>query len=94
MKLMKNENKKLSFTMNGLNFAIDFKNCKNSRSLMNILDKILIKYGGIIYLAKDSRVNEQNAKKLVKDYNFFQDFRKKNNLNKLFNSEQSKRINL
>ena len=80
--------------MNGLNFAIDFKNCKNSISLMKRLDKILIKYGGIIYLAKDSRINEQNAKKLIKDYYIFKNFRKKNNLNKIFNSEQSKRINL
>jgi decaprenylphospho-beta-D-ribofuranose 2-oxidase len=94
MKLMKNEKKKMSFTMNGLNFAIDFKNCKNSISLMKRLDKILIKYGGIIYLAKDSRINEQNAKKLIKDYYIFKNFRKKNNLNKIFNSEQSKRINL
>ena len=46
---MKNENKKLSFTMNGLNFAIDFKNCKNSTPLMNRLDKILIKYGYYIF---------------------------------------------
>ena len=94
MKLMINEEKKMSFSGDGLNFAIDFKNLKNSVSLMNDLDKVLIKYNGIIYLAKDSRLTEKNAKKLIKDYSIFQNYRKKNTLNKYFNSEQSKRINL
>ena len=94
MKLMKNEKKLMSFSEEGLNFAIDFKNNSNAKLLMNELDKILIRYKGFVYLAKDSRLNSKNAKKLVKHYELFRKFRKKNNLDKIFISMQSKRIGL
>jgi len=94
MKLMKKENKTLAFSEDGLNFAIDFRNNKKSIDLMKDLDKVLVKYKGIIYLAKDARLSSTFANKLVKNYALFKNFRKKNNLNKFFNSIQSNRINL
>ena len=94
MKLMKKENKTLAFSEDGLNFAIDFRNSKKSINLMKDLDKVLKKYKCIIYLAKDARLSSRFANKLLKNYSLFKNFRKKNNLNKFFNSLQSNRINL
>ena len=94
MKLMKKEKKTLSFSGDGLNFAIDIRNNKKSVDLMKDLDNVLTKYEGIIYLAKDARLSKKFANRLVRDYSLFKNFRKNNNLKKFFNSLQSDRINL
>ena len=91
---MKKEKKTLSFSGDGLNFAIDIRNNKKSVDLMKDLDNVLTKYEGIIYLAKDARLSKKFANRLVRDYSLFKNFRKNNNLKKFFNSLQSDRINL
>ena len=84
----------LSFPMEGYSLALDFKIEKGLFELLNQLDRVVIKYKGRIYLAKDARVSrsifEQGYPKIDK----FKAIRKKYKLNEKFNSLQSKRIGL
>ena len=60
LKLYGEENKNyLSFPMQGYSLALDFKLEKGLMGLLNELDKIVIKYEGRIYLAKDARVSRE-----------------------------------
>lgn len=50
----------LSFPRNGVSFAVDFPN-KGERllDLLSELDKVIFKYKGALYPAKDSRMNKK-----------------------------------
>ena len=84
----------LSFPMEGYSLALDFKIEAGLFELLNDLDKIVLKYGGRIYLAKDARVSkvifEQGYPKIDK----FRLLRQKYKMNEKFNSLQSRRIGI
>ena len=82
-----------SFPMEGYSLALDFPITKKNLYLMDKLDEITIKYGGRFYLAKDSRIKEENFKKSDKRINNFKKFRKEI-FNKVFSSSQSLRLDL
>ena len=82
----------LSFPIEGYSLAIDFKNTTKLKDLLNLLDKIVIKYKGKIYLCKDARMNKEMFRNTYPRWREFQSIRKKYNLNKLYNSIQSKRL--
>ena len=57
LKLYGNANENwLSFPMEGYSLALDFKIEKGLFELLNLLDEIVLKYKGRIYLTKDVRV--------------------------------------
>ena len=82
-----------SFPMEGYSLALDFPITKKNLYLMDKLDEITIKYGGRFYLAKDSRIKEENFKKSDKRINNFKKFRKEI-FDKVFTSSQSLRLDL
>ena len=63
-------------------------------TLLDDLDKIVLKYGGRLYLAKDSRTSRETFEKGYTNVEKFRSIRKKYNLDKLYNSLQSDRLGL
>ena len=53
----------LSFPMEGYTLALDFKINKNLFNLLDELDKIVMDYGGRLYMSKDVRMSENMLKK-------------------------------
>ena len=84
----------LSFPMEGYSLALDFKIEEGLFQFLNKLDKIVLKYSGRIYLAKDARVSTKTFRKGYPLLEKFINFRKKNNMNKKFESFQSKRLKI
>ena len=54
----------LSFPIDGITFAVDFAYNKKLWKLIDKLDNIVIKNGGRVYLAKDSRLNAESFSKM------------------------------
>jgi decaprenylphospho-beta-D-ribofuranose 2-oxidase len=90
----KANNNYLSFPLEGYSLALDFKMEKGLFELLTKLDEIVLRYGGRIYLTKDSRVNKETFEKgypLIENFRFF---RKKYNMDIKFQSLQSNRIGI
>lgn len=95
LKLYGKENENyLSFPLEGYSLALDFKIESGLFELLNELDKIVAKYGGRIYLAKDSRVNREVFEAGYPLVDKFREFRKRYELDKKFKSLQSERLGL
>lgn len=73
----------LSFPMSGYTLALDFKINNKVLNLLNDLDKIVMEYGGRLYLAKDVRMTKQTFKETYKN---------KFSHSEKFNSLQSERL--
>ena len=84
----------LSFPMEGYTLALDFKIEPGLFELLNELDKIVLKHKGRFYLAKDSRISQENFEQGYPQINIFRKFRKHNQLDKYFSSIQSERVNI
>jgi decaprenylphospho-beta-D-ribofuranose 2-oxidase len=95
LKLYGKENENyLSFPMEGYSLALDFKIESGLFELLNELDKIVVKYGGRIYLAKDVRVNKEVFEKGYPKINDFRELRKDYGMDEKFQSLQSKRLGI
>lgn len=57
----------LSFPQEGYSLALDFPISNKLFPLLNELDRMVIDFGGRLYLAKDSRTNEVNFKEFYKN---------------------------
>ena len=88
------EKGKFSFPMEGYTIALDFPINDKTLQLMNMFDKIILKYGGRIYLAKDSRMNKETLLKTENRLKEFNNFREKINSKKAFASFQSARLGM
>ena len=84
----------LSFPIEGYSLALDFKIEDGLFNLLNILDKIVVKYKGRIYLTKDVRVSKDIFEQGYPKIDKFRDFREKNNMVEKFSSFQSKRVGI
>jgi FAD/FMN-containing dehydrogenase len=84
----------ISFPIEGYSLALDFKIEKGLFKLLNELDEIVIKYGGRIYLAKDVRVSKNTFEKGYEKIELFREFRKDYQMDRKFNSLQSKRVDI
>jgi FAD/FMN-containing dehydrogenase len=82
----------LSFPMEGYSLALDFKIEAGLFELLDILDKVVVCYGGRIYLTKDVRVSRETFEQGYPLIEAFRTFRKENNMDKKLNSLQSKRV--
>ena len=63
----KNENY-LSFPKFGYSLAMDFPYTNQTNFFLNEIDKILLDYGGRVYLTKDSRLNKSFFQKFYPDF--------------------------
>lgn len=84
----------LSFPMEGYSLALDFKIEKTIFHLLDQLDKIVILYGGRLYLTKDVRVSKETFEAGYPQIERFRSYRKKMGMDKVFNSIQSQRLGL
>ena len=84
----------LSFPMEGYSLALDFKIEKGLFKLLDKLDKIVVKYSGRIYLAKDVRVSKDVFEQGYPQVDTFRQFRKDNGMDRIFQSLQSKRVGI
>lgn len=84
----------LSFPMEGYTLALDFKIEPKLMPLLDQLDKIVLDYGGRLYLAKDVRMTEDTLKQGYPNLDKFLEIREKYALKSTFNSQQSIRLGL
>jgi len=84
----------LSFPIEGYTLALDFKLDLNLLTLLDELDKIVLSYGGRVYLTKDVRMSSSTFKQSYPNWEKFVALRQKYGADKHFNSLQSKRLGL
>lgn len=84
----------LSFPMEGYSLALDFKIEKGLFPLLERLDQIVLKYKGRIYLAKDVHVSKEVFEQGYPNIEKFRAFRKHYGMDKMFNSLQSRRLDI
>jgi len=92
--LGKNNNNYLSFPMEGLTMALDFKLSNSIMKLIKFLDEMILEMNGKIYLAKDALMSENIFKKTYPKWQEFQAVRQKYKADGKFVSNQSKRLGL
>ena len=90
----KANNNYLSFPIEGYSLALDFKIESNLFKLLDALDKIVLEYGGRVYLAKDVRVSQSVFEQSYPQHGAFKALRTQYQMQKKFNSLQSTRIGL
>jgi len=84
----------LSFPLEGYSLALDFKIEKGLFELLDQLDQIVLKYQGRIYLTKDVRVSKDTFEKGYPNIDKFRNLREQYNMDKIFQSIQSKRVGI
>lgn len=94
LKLFGVQNDLISFPMEGYTLALDFPIRKGLFEFLEKLDKLVIKYGGRIYLTKDARMRENTFWKTYPNAVKFVQGIKKYNPNFKFESLLSKRLAL
>ena len=94
IKLMKKNDKYLSFGKKGFSLVFDFPIYDNIHQVLNKIDKIIIINSGDIYLTKDSRVNKNTFQQINKKFYSpsFKKLRKKKGV--YFSSLQSERLKI
>ena len=89
-----NNNNYLSFPMEGYTLALDFKINTKLFPLLDLLDKMVMNYGGRVYMSKDCRMSETTFKESYPNWEKFMEVRRTYKADKLFNSTQSIRLGL
>lgn len=84
----------LSFPLEGYSLALDFKITKHNLRLLDLLDEVVLKYGGRVYLAKDARLRQSSFNKMYEGADIFREYRMDNKLTSYINSAQSLRLQL
>lgn len=92
--LGKNNNNYLSFPMEGLALALDFKLSNSILKLIKFLDEMIVDMNGKIYLAKDALMTEDIFKKTYSKWREFENIRFKYSAIGKFSSTQSRRLGL
>jgi hypothetical protein len=92
--LGKNNNNYLSFPMEGLTLALDFKLSNSIIKLIKFLDEMIVDMNGKIYLAKDALMKEDVFKKTYTKWREFENVRHKYSAIGKFSSTQSRRLGL
>ncbi|MFO7817031.1 MAG: FAD-binding protein [Thermodesulfobacteriota bacterium] len=82
----------LSFPLEGYSLALDFKIQSGLFTLLDQLDRIVLQYGGRIYLAKDARVSRETFEQGYPQIEHFRQLRDSLGLSPVFNSLQSQRL--
>ncbi len=87
-------NNLLSFPMEGYTLTLDFKLDRNPFKLLNEFDRIVLDYGGRLYLTKDARMSEATFKQSYAKWEEFRNVRTRYGADKVFNSMQSIRLGI
>lgn len=83
-----------SFPIEGYTLALDFKIEPRLFPLLDELDRIVLNYGGRLYLAKDARMKPETLMQGYPQYDKFKKIRRTYNLRDKLNSLQSLRLGL
>jgi len=95
LKLFGNENANfLSFPLKGYTLAIDFKVNRNLFPFLDSLDRIVLDFGGRLYLTKDVRMSEKTFRLGYPLWEEFLELREHYALNRKFKSMQSERLGI
>lgn len=95
LKLYGKENENyLSFPIEGYSLALDFKIEDGLFELLDELDRVVVEYGGRIYLTKDVRVSKETFEQGYPQIEKFREYRKEHKMDEKFNSLQSKRVEI
>lgn len=84
----------LSFPMEGMSLALDFQYSDDLLPKLELLDEIVIGYGGRLYLAKDCRMSQSTFKAGYRHYEKFKNFRIDRGMKARIESKQSIRLGL
>lgn len=84
----------ISFPMEGYTLALDFKLNRGLFEFLDELDRIVLDYGGRLYLTKDVRMSEELFKASYPQWEDFMNIRTKYHGRRVFNSLQSRRLGL
>ena len=84
----------LSFPQNGLTITLDIPVTEKLNLIYPNFEKILVKHGVKVYLAKDSLMSKTLFKKTYKRLNNFIKIKKKIDKDKKFSSLQSERLGI
>lgn len=84
----------LSFPMKGYTLALDFKAEPAVFKLLSELDRLVLDFGGRIYLTKDARMTEETFKASYVNWQDFQEVRERYHALGKFSSLQSERLGL
>jgi FAD/FMN-containing dehydrogenase len=95
LKIFGAENKNyLSFPMEGLTLALDFKITSKLWSFLDQLDSLVMQAGGRLYLTKDCRLNAENFRTMYPHIEDFLVVREKLDPRRKLQSLQSKRLEI
>ena len=84
----------MAFPLEGYTLALDFPVHAATFALVSELDRILLKYGGRIYLAKDACQNRVTVEAGYPNLAAFRRFRRDSGADRRFRSLQSERLGL
>lgn len=84
----------LSFPMEGYSIALDFKIDEKIFAFLEVIDQIVLQHQGRFYLAKDARVSKSVFEQGYRHIERFREYRVKHNMDKKFQSLQSKRLRI
>jgi hypothetical protein len=84
----------LSFPLEGYTLAMDFRIQRELFPLLEELDRLVLDYGGRLYLTKDVRMGSQVVRQGYPRWEKFVDLREKMGLRRKFNSLQSRRLRI
>lgn len=84
----------LSFPLKGYTLAIDFKMDSGVLSFLEELDRMVLDYEGTIYMAKDARMSAETFRQCYPNWDQFAEARAQYGADRVFHSEQSKRLGL
>jgi FAD/FMN-containing dehydrogenase len=84
----------LSFPIEGYTLALDFKAEPVVFKLLDELDRLVLDYGGRLYLTKDARMSEETFKASYSNWHHFEEIRGRYHALGKFVSHQSQRLGL
>ena len=84
----------LSFPLKGYTLAIDFKMDSGVLTFLDELDRMVLDYEGTIYMTKDARMSAETFRQCYPQWGQFAETRAHYGADKVFHSEQSKRLGL
>ena len=87
-------NNYLSFPMEGYTLALDFAVKPGLWQFLDVIDELVLQYGGRIYLAKDARMSERVFKQSYHQWEKFAALRRELGADKVLHSLQSQRLGL
>ena len=95
LKMLGTQNQNLlSFPIEGITLALDFRINEETLNLIRELDAMVVEWGGKIYLTKDALMSEQTFKSTYPKWHEFEGIREKYGAIGRFASTQSQRLGL